>query len=164
LGAKPSPKGPQNRAQELQRWLQERPQDPSRKEFPKKSIFGRFGGCLGPPKLSSRLSESSIFTFSPFFDSGPQMAPKMEPKWSQNGPRISSEAVWEGSRSLPKNCPKNRSKNDAKREPLGSPWSTIWEAFWHQNWRLFPDPVWGAILEGLGVDLGRFWGAFWDYF
>ena len=48
------------------------------------------------------------------------MAPKMEPKWSQNGSQTHAEASWEGTRSLLK----NRRKNEWKSVDLGGPKET----------------------------------------
>ena len=49
------------------------------------------------------------------------MAPKMEPKWSQNGSQTCLEAVLEGSRSLFK----NRLKNESKIVDLGGHLGTL---------------------------------------
>ena len=62
---------------------------------------------LEPQKLSSRQNESSIFTFPRVSEKGTQTAPKMEPKWSQNGSKSRLERVWERFGSFRKNSRKN---------------------------------------------------------
>ena len=49
------------------------------------------------------------------------MTPKMEPKCHQNCFKTWSEAVWEGSQSLPKNCVNKYSKNDGHGCSTGVP-------------------------------------------
>ena len=68
------------------------------------------------------------------------MAPKMEPTWSQNGSQIRSEAVLEGSRSLPKNRLKNESKIVDFGGPLGPPRAAFLGTFWSQFGDFLPTP------------------------
>ena len=98
------------------------------------------------------------------------MAPKMEPKCSQNGSQIRSEAVLEGPRSLPKNRLKNESKILDFGEALGTPSGHLFGNILEPVWRLFADPVLRGVLEAFwegfgvdfGVDFGRILGLFWN--
>ena len=88
------------------------------------------------------------------------MAPKMEPKWSQNGSRIGSEAVREEFGSLPKNRLKNASKIVDFGGPLGSLWGAFWGTFW-SHFQVFlatssPEGFWEPFGAILGSILGRF--------
>ena len=113
--------------------------------------------------MSSRLSESSIFTFSTFPHFGTKMASKMEPKWSQNGSQTRSEAVLEASFVAPvfhiffdrfwvPKLPKTSPNPDQTQTHFGAflgPWRLQRallhvEAVWEPSWSLF-----GTLLEHL---------------
>jgi len=89
------------------------------------------------------------------------MAPKMEPKWSQHGSQIRSEAVLEGSRSLPK----NRLKNESKIVDLGGgPWDPLGPPFWEHFGASLATFCRPRLERGSGGLLGGFWGRFWRRF
>ena len=104
-------------------------------------ILGRaWGQMLSRCWAHPGLSGSSIFTFSASHHFGTKMGPNMEPTWSQNGSQIRSEAVLEGSRSLPKNRLKNESKIDDFGGPLGPPRAAFLGTFWSQFGDFLPTP------------------------